>query len=422
MTKQHDRREGWKMPPRPQWLAEFNDLGRLMNIKSIVPLDEDSLLAEAKRNTGLADFQWGDEGLQHFRALIKSIEEQAKLNFFGRLLTRSDLLIYLEARLRINEAYRRNPEIDDEVIKEPVFILGYGRSGTTILHEVLSQDPQFRSVKRWEAYFPVPSPEPATYHTDPRIEKAEGLMEVYNRISPEWKQMHAFGGTLPVEDIEFTYLAFFSEVWPLAFQIGDYQRYFARHDPDYHFYWHKRILKLLQWKYKKHWLMKNPTHMSRIPQLLKYYPDAKFLFTHRDPITSADSVVNVEGTIFSWRTDDPYGGDGDADWLMAEARAKLWENVITWMETGVLRKGSYSHFKYHEFMEAPWATIEKSFRELNLPVTEEGFAKMKAYLDAKPQGKHGRHGYKKMTEDDPIKQAERAAYRRYQEYFGIPNE
>src|SRR5574340_266876 len=61
--------------------------------------------------------------------------------------TRSDLLVYLEARLNIAEWYKRHPEIDQEVIKEPVFIVGFGRSGTTILHEVLSQDPQFRSVR-----------------------------------------------------------------------------------------------------------------------------------------------------------------------------------------------------------------------------------------------------------------------------------
>ena len=84
-----------------------------------------------------------------------------------------------ETKTFINEAYRRNPEIENEVIKEPVFILGYGRSGTTILHEVLSQDPQFRSVKRWEAYFPVPSPEAATYHSDPRIAK-DGIRQRFH--------------------------------------------------------------------------------------------------------------------------------------------------------------------------------------------------------------------------------------------------
>lgn len=422
MPGPHDRREHWTPPPRPAWLAEFNRLGALMDIRSIVPLDEESLLAAARRNTGLEDFDWGEEGLQHFRTLIRAIEDEAKLNYFGRLLTRSDLLLYLEARLRITETYRLHPEIGDEVIEQPVFILGFGRSGTTILHEVLSQDPQFRSVRRWEAYFPVPPPEETTYHSDPRIAQAEGLMDVYGAISPDWKKMHAFGGTLPVEDIEFTYPAFFSEVWPLAFRIGSFERYFESRDPGYHFRWHRRILKLLQWKYRKRWLLKNPTHLARIPQLLASYPDAKFIFTHRDPIASADSVVSVEGTIYHWRTDDPYGGDLSDGFLTTEDRARRWDRVIEWIENGVIAPGAYSNFMYHEFMADPWAAVEKTYRELGLPVTEEGFARMRACLDAKPQGVHGRHSYARLDEEDPRRREERRAYRRYQDYFGVPDE
>src|SRR4051812_21466764 len=59
----HDRRQCWTMPPRPQWLAEFNELGHVMSIRSIVPLDEESLLAEVTRNTGFGGFRWGDKGV-----------------------------------------------------------------------------------------------------------------------------------------------------------------------------------------------------------------------------------------------------------------------------------------------------------------------------------------------------------------------
>src|SRR5690606_25672724 len=119
-----DRREEWIPPPRPEWAEQVNELGRLMNIGSVVPLDEESLLAEARRNTGLKDF--GDDGWSlHFRALLRAIENEAELNLVGRLLTRSDLLVYLEARLRVIDTYARYPEIEREEIREPVFILGF---------------------------------------------------------------------------------------------------------------------------------------------------------------------------------------------------------------------------------------------------------------------------------------------------------
>jgi hypothetical protein len=154
MPDSNDRRDGWALKGRPEWVSETNRLTQLLDIKAVVPLDEASLLDHARRNTGLDDF--GEHGWrEHFRFLLQTIEEEAQVNFVGRVLTRSDILTYLEARLQVAEAYKRHPEIDDEVITEPVFILGFGRSGTTILHETLSQDPQFRSVRRWEGLFPI---------------------------------------------------------------------------------------------------------------------------------------------------------------------------------------------------------------------------------------------------------------------------
>jgi hypothetical protein len=419
-----DRRAVWTPPPRPEWLAKFNELGALMNFKSIVPLTAESLMAEASANTGLTDFGADNRWEKHFRKLLESIETEAKLTPFGRILTRSDFIIYLEARLRITEEYKKHPEIEDEVIKEPVFIIGFGRSGTTILQEVLSHDPQFRSVQKWESLFPVPAPEGGTYMSDPRIQKAQELSDVVHAASPEWATMHAWAGNLPVEDIEFTYPAFLSEVWATAFQVPSYEKYFSEQDVSEHFEWHKRTLKLLQWKYKgKHWLLKNPTHLPRIPQLLEAYPDAKIIFTHRDPIASGDSVVNVLGVILYWRTDDPYGGGVLDEWILADDRAALWDNCIDWIEKGIIKKGSYSNFIYKTFMDDPMAMMEKTYRELGLDIDPAVFKAMNDHLQARHQSTHGNsQKYAKTDREDPIAIAERAKYKRYQDYFGVPNE
>src|ERR1700733_1258914 len=175
--KADDRRQQWQPPARPEWLARLNELGESMDAKGIVPLDPDSLMAQAQANVGLEDFG-DDEWIKHFRKLLEFIESEAQLTLFGRILTRSEFLIYLEARLNITDWYRRYPQIDDEVIDEPVFITGFGRSGTTILQEVLIQDPQFRSVRKWEGLFPCPPPEEGTYDTDPRIAKAQAAVDL----------------------------------------------------------------------------------------------------------------------------------------------------------------------------------------------------------------------------------------------------
>lgn len=420
-----DRRQKWTPEPRPEWLATFNALGSKLDIDGIVPLDEQSLIEAATRSTGLHDFDDQDGWRDHFRVLLDAIEKEAKLNFFGRILTRSDILTYLRIRLTVTDYYRRFPEIENEVITEPVFILGFGRSGTTILHETLCEDPQFRSVRRWEALFPTPPPEEASYENDPRIGQAQDLVDVVHAICPEWQSMHAWGGALPVEDIEFTYAAFFSEVWVNALQVPSYDAYFSQHSPDYHFYWHKRMLKLLQWKFKKpHWLFKNPTHMPRIRDLLKAYPDAKIIFPHRDPIVSADSVVNVSGAIFHWRTDFPYCYDDTASaWVDIEPRVQMWDDIIGMIEDGTLRPGFYANSIYADLMRDPESALRGIYRDLRLDLAPAALSRMLGFLEERNSGSHGNAArYERSRPDDARTVSERQRYARYQQYFGVPDE
>ena len=109
-----------------------------MDIRSLVPLQADELMATARRNTGFSDFgggQW-EEG---FRTFLKALEQDAELHLLGRLMTRSDILIWLEARLGIEAAYAAHPEIDDEVVDRPVIVTGLPRAGTSITFELLAQ-------------------------------------------------------------------------------------------------------------------------------------------------------------------------------------------------------------------------------------------------------------------------------------------
>lgn len=415
-----DRRARWQPAPRPEWVARLNEEGEILKSRSIVPLDENSLLAEARRNTGLDDF--GDDGwIDHFRVLIRAIEEEAKLNLMGRILTRQDFVLYLETRLKIQDDYTRHPEIDEEVIHEPVMILGHGRTGTTILHEVMSTDPQFRIVKRWEAMFPSPPPEEATYETDPRIERAHELITIFDRVTPEWKAMHKFGGDLPVECAEYLYACFLSNVFVFSFQIPSYAAYLQEQDVSYTIRWHQRFLKLLQWKYKKpHWLLKNPIWIDYIPEVLEFYPDAKIILTHRDPITVSDSFTNVMGTIFWWRTDDPWGGGMLDELVMADGRAETQDRLMQWMEDGTLRDGYVSNVLYADFMQDPADTIRRCHADLGLPFTEGTAKAIRSYLANKPKGKHGKFEYDRAQAEQIATERER--FRRYQEYFGVPDE
>ena len=418
-----DRRRTYKHPPRPEWVTRINAEGKVLGA-GLVPLDSRSLLDTARANTGLSDFgdsDSDDHWRAHFEVLIDSIEKEADLNLLGRLLTRSDLLIYLQNRLQVTDWYKRHPEIAEEVIAQPVFIVGLPRSGTTILHEVLAQDDQFRFVKKWEALLPCPPPEEALYEIDPRIKQGHDLITIQNRISPEWKSMHDVGGELPVECIEFTTSCFLSEMFTASFQIPSYQDHLQSADITEMYRWHKRMLKLLQWRFKRpHWLFKGCNHEPYLLQLLKIYPDAKIILTHRDPIKAVSSVVSVQGTIFGFRTDDPFSRNSYDNWLRMDAVAAMLNRRIDWIEDGTLRRGQVANIRFANFSLRPIETIRNVYVDLGLTLTAAAEQRMEDYLARKPKGVFGIHAYE--TGDSALIRSERPLFERYQQYFQVANE
>jgi hypothetical protein len=146
------RVKSWRPPQRPAWVQRINEEGRCLDLKSVVPLDERSLIDHAKANTGLSEFGI-DDWVEPFRIFLKALDEEADLTLLGRLMTRSDILMHLEARLRIEDTYKQYPEIDEQQLAAPVLIIGSGRSGTSALQNLLALDPDNGTPKHWEALF-----------------------------------------------------------------------------------------------------------------------------------------------------------------------------------------------------------------------------------------------------------------------------
>ncbi|HJQ74315.1 MAG TPA: sulfotransferase, partial [Gaiellaceae bacterium] len=148
---------------QPLALRALNRAGGLLAGAGLplVRLDPDGLCARASRRTGLDDF--GDDAFREpLRRLLHSMEHEAALTLLGRLIARTDVVRLLENRLRMTDVRRRHPEIDAQEIRRPLFIVGLPRTGTTILHELMAQDPENRVPMTWEVMHPWPPPERAT--------------------------------------------------------------------------------------------------------------------------------------------------------------------------------------------------------------------------------------------------------------------
>ncbi len=205
--------ERWRPQSRPAWVTAVNDVGRILGSPDLlVALDEDSLLEAARRATGLDDFG-GDEWREPFRILLVDMEQEAELTLVGRLMARFDLVRSLVALLGMAEDERKYPEILEQAVAAPIFVTGLGRTGTSILHELLAQDPALRSAYGWEQRYPSPPPEAARWHDDPRIAKATADIDLWLQVVPEFLAVHESRSDGPDEDTVGQQLGFLSQVW-----------------------------------------------------------------------------------------------------------------------------------------------------------------------------------------------------------------
>ena len=411
----------WKPPPRPAWLQSFNEEAAGMDLHHLVPLDTEELIKTAKRMSGFDDFG-SDEWRAPFEKLVNSINSEAELHFFGRLMTRSDILIWLQALLGIQAAFKENPEIAEERIDRPVFISGLSRSGTSILFELLSQDSQFGSPKHWEMMFPYPPPEKDTYETDPRIDRCQRLVTQFYRVAPTYQTMHEMDARLPNECIIGQACTFISEYIPFLFQVPSYIGYlYQQGNWEYSYTVYKKMLQLLQFKNpRKHWLLKAPSHLNFLPVLFKVFPDAQVLITHRDPIYAQASVTNLAGTFYWMRSNKPLDVKAFESLLSPPMMAAQLERIIDWLESGTIPSEQISHSLYADLISDPFAALNKIYSQIGISLDHGTRNAMQDYLDKKPKEKFGKHEYDVGSEAEVIEKRE--YFKKYQTYFGVPDE
>ncbi len=416
-TEGNSRKVFWQPPERPEWLATFLEETRYWDAKGVVPLDAAGLIETAKQETGLSDFG-ADDWREPFEILMRAIEDEAELTFFGRLWTRQDMLQFLKNRLLIEETYRQHPEFEDQEITEPVFVLGLPRSGTSILFELLSQDERFLAPANWEFVLPCPPPEAATYRTDPRVPEAHQLITQASRVTPTYKTMHEMGAWIPNECGVAFRMSFRSDHLAATVQAPTYANWLFAADKEPAYRYYKRLLKLLQWRNpREHWLLKSPDHQSHLPVLFKVFPDARVVMTHRDPVRAQSSVTNLLGTFYWMRSDKPFDAASFEELLTPEGTAARLNQVVDWLDQGTIPADRVAHSLYADLIDDPQSAMEKLYSQLQMPITDQARKAVADYLRDKPKGKFGAHNYT-VNEND----ATRALFARYQTRFGVPSE
>ncbi|MFQ3340150.1 MAG: hypothetical protein ACI9SS_000447 [Gammaproteobacteria bacterium] len=329
----------------------------------------------------------GEEGyIEPLEILINSLNKHNTFNQFGKIAFNHQLKNRLKVRRDLYQLHLNNnfPEPSD-----PVFVIGLPRSGTTFLFNLLSLDAAHRSPLYWEIMNPLPITK-SVKEEDKRKRKINRELKLAKTLIPKLRAMHNIRADTPEECEQIATMNIRSFVYMCMADVPEYIDYLKYCSFDSVFMWHKRFFQALELNGKpKRWLLKDPSHIGHIPEILRTYPNAKFIHIHRDPVESVGSfcslIKNVRSA-FSKKINTVDIGKTVIDfWNHSlnkgmEDRKKLSSNQII-------------DINYHDFIKSPLIQIKNIYLQLGFDMNIETENSIEDYLSQDQGNSKPSHQY-----------------------------
>ncbi len=399
---------------RTSLLKGINGFGKTLKKIGLDPfkLDADDIIAKARKR---ADYDGPlpghtDSGL---RMLIDSVKEESGANPFGALAAKTLFERTLYGRFKVEQVLAENPEIEKTVIKEPVFIIGMPRTGTTILHAMMHKDTAHRSPLAWECLLPYPVATPETFHDNPQIRRVAKDFEQLFKLVPDFQLKHYMEATEPQECLSVNALDF-NSFQPMAqFYLPSYHQWFLnKADKLETMRFHKRFLQYLQsgGVPAERWLLKTPVHLMRLPELFEVYPDARIIMTHRHPAKVVASTASLISSVRSLY------GDHENPERTGNEQAEIWSTYFKrFMESRkkLNKEEQIIDLKFDDFIKDQTGMVKKIYSRFGWKLTDETVKEFNKFIELNPKDKNGVHHY--SLQDFGL--TEKEINRQYAEYI-----
>ena len=368
---------------QPLWYRAVNSMGRLL--PSFGKPSAEAWFAKAKRQiSGLGDPR--PETVAALDALLCSVNEDAALSFAGRIAAQMDSLRMAGQHLQIEQALRETPEILQTRIPSPIFLIGWMRTGTTFVHRLMAQDPETRTMPYWESMYPAPPKK----GKDRRAEQLAHVLEQLESISPNYAAIHPMGAREPEECVALFTNVFRTLQYNVQYRVPGYVDWLQAQDPRIAYGQYRQQLQLVQY-HRPHGLrfaLKDPTHSVFVDTILELFPDARFVFTHRDPATTLSSVCSLYAYTRALFSDDVDPHALGPELLSSYLPASL-ERALDLVDA--LPPGRVAHMRHVDVRRDPIGTMAQAYRDLGMELSEPARAAMQAMLDGesrKPRDVH----------------------------------
>jgi hypothetical protein len=295
--------------------------------------------------------------------LAKSIESEAALHPIGRFLAWNHLRDLLKTRLLLEDVWKRWTLFEAEPIERPIFITGMPRSGSTFLHELLAQDACNRAPLAWEVISPLP------IGARRQLLRTARCLWWFRQIAPEADSVHPIRATTPHECVAIHSYTLLSRAFTIIFRIPTYETFLDQVDFEPAYVWQRRFLQYLQFRGQaKRWVLKAPDHVFHLKALLRVFPDAVIIQTHRDPLEvleSSSRLTEVLQRAFAYPQDRREIG-------LREARALAdgLDRITRFRENHSELRARFIDIKYDELISNSLGTVRRLYHELDLPLND----------------------------------------------------
>ena len=377
-------------PRRPVAVRLLNWMGRAgIPNRYFGELDAEQMVASACAKTGLQDF--GDEWLlQPLRILVDAINAEAELNALGRVIQRTRIEGLLTAHLRVQAHMKAHPEVEDTALAPMIVIAGLQRTGTTTLHRLIASDPSMRALLAWEAMNPVPlSSDP---DTDVVLRRRQSKMaeKTLAYLSPEFFAVHPVEHDAPEEDVLILDQCFMSQSWEVLMNVPSFGKWLEEQDHGRAYEYFRRVLKiLLGFGEGSHWVVKTPHHSEYLDLVLKVFPEATIVLTHRDPLVATTSFLSMIA----------HGRGVSSDRVDAHRVADQWVSKIERLMRRSIearRRADADRFidvSYYDLLKDPFEELRRIYDRAGISFTQEALQAAEHTAKNNRQHRYGRHEY-----------------------------
>lgn len=314
-----------------------------------------------------ADRQW----IEDFRFLIGCVAEVPDLSAIGWVTTMMDAQARLRNRLRIRELHREHPEIGEEPITRPVFVVGLPRTATTLAHQVLARSGQCRGPRLWEM---VRTGLQRSPEEEARLVKKVARQFSATRFAPDFDHIHPVDATKPEESMFLLPHGLYHLLFHAP--MPEYRAWFAARDTTVDYRYLRSALQVLQYGRPRRpdgsphrWVLKYPLDLGEMASIKQVFPDATFVWTHRSPVTvmgSLCSLADLAQSLFVTRVDREALGA-----YAMELMAEIVESGRTFRQRHLR---TVVDVPYHLLADDPYAYVPDLYEQLGLEwsIKDEG--------------------------------------------------